>query len=56
MIDDPAPSTPWGDQSTPVNNPSESEEYDFARLAANVLLTVQALQALHQAFDRKFTR
>jgi hypothetical protein len=39
-----------------VDNSTESDNLDFDRLAANVLLTVQALQALHAAFDRRFTR
>ncbi len=40
----------------PPGQPDPAEYLDFDRLATNVLLTVQALQALHQAFDKRFTR
>ena len=49
----------WQDQSPqglPVENPVVGLEFDFNRLAENVRLTVQALQALHAAFDQRFTR
>jgi len=49
------------DQAPPPPSSSDQSmeaglEFDFNRLAANVLLTVQALQALHAAFDQRFTR
>ena len=56
MIGD-SPPPQWQDQlPPPVDDTSASASLDFDRLAANVLLTVQALHALHSAFDRKFTR
>jgi hypothetical protein len=39
-----------------TEEPQVIEGFEFDKLAAHVLLTVQALQALHQAFDRRFTR
>jgi hypothetical protein len=48
--------TPSPLQQQPGDNLAESDILDFDRLAATVLLTVQALQRLHAAFDRRFTR
>jgi hypothetical protein len=42
---------PTGDDPTRT----ASSDDDFDRLAENVRLTVQALQALHAAFQKRFT-
>lgn len=49
--------TLWSDQAPQPIEPEPTESQLWAdQLAANILLTVQALQQLHAAIDAKFTR
>lgn len=52
----PTPNVPVQQYDSPPDNPAANESLWADQLAANILLTVQALQRLHTALDEKFTR